>query len=357
MLAPWNYPLQLQLAPVVGALAAGCAVVMKPSEQAPATAALLAQLVPEYLDRDAVHVVSGGAEVAERLLTERFDHIFYTGGERVGRLVALAAAKHLTPLVLELGGACPAWVDASADIAVTARRLVWAKFLNAGQTCVAPNHVFVARTVHDELVDAVAAEIRRQFGDDPRRSRDFARLVSEAHFDRVAEHLDLETTGAGTLAVGGESDRGDRYIAPTVFSNVPTSARGLTEEIFGPILPIAPLDTVDEFIAVQRARPTPLAIYGFAARAAPLDLIERQTSSGAFGRNIAVAQLQVGGLPFGGVGASGYGAYRGRRSFEAFSHAKAVLAKPTRPDTLRIAIPPFSPRRSALIRRLITRSG
>ncbi|QCR18963.1 aldehyde dehydrogenase family protein [Agrococcus sp. SGAir0287] len=348
VIAPWNYPLQLQLAPVVGALAAGDAVVMKPSELAPATARLLAELVPAYLDDRAVRVVTGDADVASALLEQRWDHIFYTGGERVGRIVARAAAEHLTPTVLELGGACPVWVDRTADVAVAARRIVWAKLLNAGQTCIAPNHVFVDAPVRQRLEAELRAALAEQ-QPDPRTSADYGRMVSKSHLDRVVERL-----GDGTVVVGGEVDRDARYVAPTLLADVAIDAPAVTEETFGPILPIVPLASVEAFAALQRERPKPLALYAFGDRGV-LDRLERTTSSGAFGRNVAVAHVMVRGLPFGGVGASGHGAYHGRRSFDLFSHAKAVLAKPTRPETLALVFPPITEAKREVIRRLVLR--
>lgn len=351
IVAPWNYPVQLQLAPLVGALAAGCTVVLKPSELAPATAALLERLAPWYLDAEAVRVVTGGADTASALLDERFDLIFYTGGQRVARIVAEKAARHLTPTVLELGGACPVWVDRSADLMTAARRITWGKLLNAGQTCVAPNHVFVDRAVHAEFTTAVTHAIREQLGADPRKSADYGRILSRDHVDRLTAFLD-----DGAIVTGGDVDPDVRYVAPTVLSPVDPDAASVTEELFGPILPIVPLDGLDAFCQLQRDRPKPLALYAFARDRAVLDRIERETTSGAFGRNVAVAHLQVPGLPFGGVGESGYGAYHGRRSFDVFSHRKAVLSKPTVPDTLRLVTPPITPAKRALIRGLITRS-
>lgn len=351
IIAPWNYPVQLLLAPLVGALAAGCTAVLKPSEIAPATAALIERLAPWYLDTKAVRVVTGGPETATELLEEQYDIIFYTGGERVARIVAAAAARNLTPTVLELGGACPVWVDRSADLRTAARRIAWGKFLGAGQTCVAPNHVFVDRAVHGEFVQEVQAAIREQLGDDPRVSPDYGRIIHKAHLERLVGYL-----SDGVTALGGAHDAEARYLAPTVLDHVDAEAPSVAEEIFGPILPIVPLDGVDTFVALQRDRPKPLALYAFAGERGVLDRIERETTSGAFGRNVAVAHLQVPGLPFGGVGSSGHGAYHGKRGFDAFSHDKAILSKPTFPDTLQLVTPPITATKRALIRGLITRS-
>ncbi|MFT4235162.1 MAG: aldehyde dehydrogenase family protein [Microbacterium sp.] len=348
IIAPWNYPMQLQLAPLIGALAAGCTAVLKPSELAPATADVIARLVPRHLD--GVRVVTGGVDASQALLAEQFDVIFYTGGERVGKIVAHAAAENLTPTVLELGGTCPVWVDASADLEVAARRIVWAKLMNAGQTCVAPNHVWVDRRVSARFVEAAAREITAQAGL-ARDSADFGRIVSETHAQRLAGLL-----SDGQVVTGGDVEVDARFVAPTILTGVAQDAASVTEEIFGPILPVLEADGVSEFIEAQRARPRPLALYAFAQNRRVLDRIERETVSGGYGRNVAVAHLQVTGLPFGGVGASGYGAYHGKRSFDAFTHAKAVLAKPAHPDTLRVIIPPVTPTRRTIIRRLLTRS-
>ncbi|MCR8670318.1 aldehyde dehydrogenase family protein [Agrococcus sp. HG114] len=347
IIAPWNYPLQLALAPLVGAIAAGCAAVVKPSELAPTTSALLAELAPQHLDPRSVRVVEGGVDETTALLEQRWDLIFYTGGARVARVVAAAAAKHLTPTVLELGGKSPAYVHRSADIPAAARRIAWGKWLNAGQTCVAPDHIRVDREVADELVEELRRATAEQLGD-PRTSPDFARIVNGRHLERLRGLL-----ASGTAVVGGDVDEADRFVAPTILTDVDDASAVMQEEIFGPILPVLPVDGVDGFIETMRDAEKPLALYVFARDRDAVRRVERETSSGALGINIAVAHAGAAALPFGGVGESGSGAYHGKHSFDAFSHRKAVLSKPTGLDTLRMIYPPFSGRRGRLAKRLL----
>ncbi|WP_083587078.1 aldehyde dehydrogenase family protein [Agrococcus sp. Marseille-P2731] len=348
VIAPWNYPLQLALAPAIGAIAAGDAVAIKPSEVAPATSALLAKLVPAYLDERAVRVVEGGVDETTALLAERWDLIFYTGNGTAARIVAAAAAKHLTPTVLELGGKSPVYVHRSADLAVAADRIAWGKWLNAGQTCVAPDHVLVDREVEAELVAELRRATTEQLGD-ARTSPDFGRIVNERHVERLAGLL-----GGATVVTGGEVDGASRYMAPTILTDVTDGAPAMQEEIFGPILPVLPIDGVDGFIDAMRGAEKPLALYVFARDADAVRRVERETSSGAVGVNVAVAHVGAGNLPFGGVGESGSGAYHGKASFEAFSHRKPVLSKPTAIDTLRLIYPPFDQQwRRALVQRIL----
>ncbi|MFD4563849.1 aldehyde dehydrogenase family protein [Streptomyces sp. NPDC058467] len=323
VIAPWNYPLQLLLTPLLGALAAGNAVVAKPSELAPATSDVVARLLPRYLDTEAVAVVEGGIPETTALLAERFDHIFYTGNGTVGRIVMRAAAEHLTPVALELGGKSPAFVDRDADLAVVADRLARGKFLNAGQTCVAPDYVLTdpetARALEPELAQAVEA----LFGTEPRRSAEFGRIVNERHFDRLSSLLD-----SGRTVTGGDSDRATKYIAPTVLADVDPKAPVMREEIFGPILPIVTVADLDEAIGFINDRDKPLALYVFTESDTTRERIAAETSSGGLGFGLPLAHLTVSDLPFGGVGESGMGSYHGRYSIETFSHRKAVLEKP-----------------------------
>ncbi len=335
IIAPWNYPLHLALAPLVGAIAAGNAAVVKPSEVTPATSALLAKLVPAYLDPRSVRVVEGGVDETTALLEQRWDLVFYTGNATVARIVAAAAAKHLTPTVLELGGKSPVYVHRSADIPAAARRIAWGKWLNAGQTCVAPDHIRVDREVEAELVDELRRATARQLGD-PRSSPDFARIVNERHLERLRGLL-----GGGTVVAGGEHDAAERYLAPTILTDVAADAPAMQEEIFGPILPVLPVDGVDGFIDSMRGAPKPLALYVFAREREVIRRVERETSSGSLGINVVVAQTGAAALPFGGVGESGMGSYHGKHSFDAFSHRKAVLSKSTAIDTLQLIYPPF----------------
>ncbi|MFC8949577.1 aldehyde dehydrogenase family protein [Streptomyces rochei] len=323
VIAPWNYPAQLLLAPVVGALAAGNAVVAKPSELAPATSAALARLLPRYLDTDAVAVVEGGIPETTALLVERFDHIFYTGNGTVGRIVMRAAAEHLTPVTLELGGKSPAFVDRDADLDTVAARLVAGKFLNAGQTCVAPDYVLTDPETAAALESALVRAVEAQYGTDPARSTEYARIVNERHFDRLTGLLD-----SGRVVVGGGSDRSRKYLAPTVLADVAPDAPVMREEIFGPILPIVTVPGLDEAIDFVNDRDKPLALYVFSESDGTRERFAAETSSGGLGYGLPLAHLTVSDLPFGGVGESGMGNYHGRYSIETFSHRKAVLKKP-----------------------------
>ena len=352
VIAPWNYPVQLLLAPLVGALAAGNAVVLKPSELAPATSAAMARLIPQYLDPRAVAVVEGGVEDTTDLLAQRWDHIFYTGNGRVGRIVAAAAAEHLTPVTLELGGKSPAYVDASTDLATAAKRIAWGRFMNAGQTCVAPDYVLAERSIVPRLADALRDAVRDLYGDDPAQSPDYGRIVNDRQFERLTGML-----GSGTAAVGGDHDAETRYLAPTVLTDVAPDSPAMAEEIFGPILPILPVDGLDDAIRFIRAGDKPLALYVFTSSATTRRRILTETSSGAVGFGVPAAHLAVAGLPFGGVGESGAGAYHGERSLRTFSHEKAVLSKSLSPDTMQLIYPPYTEAKDRFARGLLRKLG
>ncbi|MFE4217095.1 aldehyde dehydrogenase family protein [Streptomyces sp. NPDC056844] len=323
VIAPWNYPVQLLLAPVAGALAAGNTVVAKPSELAPATSAALARLLPEYLDTDTLTVVEGGVPETTALLAERFDHIFYTGNGTVGRIVMAAAAKHLTPVTLELGGKSPAFVDRGTDLKTVAARLVSGKFLNTGQTCVAPDYVLTDPETAPALTDALAAAVEEQFGTDASQSPEYGRIVNERHFDRLVGLLD-----SGRTVTGGAHDRDTKYIAPTVLADVAPDSPVMQEEIFGPVLPVLTVDGLDEAIGFINDRDKPLALYAFTESPGVRERLLAETSSGGVGMGLPLAHLTVSDLPFGGVGESGMGNYHGRYSLETFSHRKAVLDTP-----------------------------
>ncbi|GGV35588.1 aldehyde dehydrogenase family protein [Streptomyces spectabilis] len=323
VIAPWNYPAQLLLVPVAGALAAGNAVVVKPSELAPATSALVADLLPRYLDTDAVAVVEGGVPETTALLTQRFDHIFYTGNGTVGRIVMRAAAEHLTPVTLELGGKSPVFVDAGVDTAETARRLARAKFANAGQTCVAPDYVLTDPDTARALEADLAKAVEELYGPDPAASDAYGRIVNERHFDRLSGLL-----GSGRVVTGGQTDRAAKYIAPTVLAGVRPDEPVMREEIFGPVLPIVEVADLDEAIAFINDRDKPLALYAFTDSADTRGRIAAETSSGGLGFGLPMAHLSVPELPFGGVGESGMGAYHGPHSIAVFSHRKARLDVP-----------------------------
>ncbi|MDX3732863.1 aldehyde dehydrogenase family protein [Streptomyces caniscabiei] len=323
VIAPWNYPAQLLLAPVVGALASGNAVVAKPSELAPATSAALAELLPAYLDADAVAVVEGGVPETTALLAERFDHVFYTGNGTVGRIVMRAAAEHLTPVTLELGGKSPVFVDRGTDLDVVADRLARGKFLNAGQTCVAPDYVLTDPETAAALEAALVRAVDALYGADPAASPEYGRIINERHFDRLSALLD-----SVRVVVGGGSDRTGKYIAPTVLADVDPKSPVMQEEIFGPILPLVTVSGLDEAIGFINDRDKPLALYVFSESSETRDRIAAETSSGGLGYGLPLAHLTVSDLPFGGVGESGMGNYHGRYSIETFSHRKAVLNKP-----------------------------
>jgi len=323
VIAPWNYPVQLLLTPIVGALAAGNAVVAKPSELAPATSAAVAHLLPAYLDTDAVAVVEGGIPETTALLAERFDHIFYTGNGTVGRIVMRAAAEHLTPVALELGGKSPAFVDRGTDLAVVADRLARGKFLNAGQTCVAPDYVLTDPETATALEPALARAVVDLYGTDPAASGEYGRIVNERHFDRLTGLLD-----SGRVVVVGVNDRTTKYFAPTVLADVDPKSPVMQEEIFGPILPIVTVPDLNAAIDFINDRDKPLALYTFTDSRDTRARIAAETSSGGLGHGLPIAHLTVPDLPFGGVGESGTGNYHGRCSIETFSHRKAVLEKP-----------------------------
>ena len=350
IIAPWNYPLQLLLAPLVPALAAGNTVVLKPSEVAPATAALMAELIPNYLDTSVVRVVTGGVDETTELLHEQFDHIFYTGNGTVGRIVMAAAAKHLTPVTLELGGKSPTIVAADADIEVAARRIAWAKFLNAGQTCVAPDYVLVDATVEDAFMGAMLRAVHDFYGDDPLVSPDYGRIVNERHWDRLTGLLDAG--GFDSTICGGHGKREARYFPPTVLAGVKPDSGLMQQEIFGPILPVITVDDVDEAVRFVNDRDKPLALYVFSSSDATIDRVIANTSAGGVCINHAVLQVGVGELPFGGVGPSGMGSYHGKAGFDTFTHRKSVLRKPVRPDPP-IMYPPYKSWKVKLVRRFL----
>jgi aldehyde dehydrogenase (NAD+) len=350
VIAPWNYPFQLQFGPLVGALAAGNAAVLKPSELTAASSALIATLVAEYLDDRVVRVVEGGPAETEALLEQRFDHIVYTGNGRVARTVMAAAAKHLTPVTLELGGKSPAIVLADADVESAARRIVWGKFLNAGQTCVAPDYVLVDAVIEDRFLGSVLRAVHDFYGDDPRSSPDFARIVNDRHFARLSGLLDAG--GYEAVVTGGIRDAATRYIAPTVVAGVETTSPLMSEEIFGPVLPVLTIGSADEAIAFVNDRDKPLALYVFGGDEAMIQRVVDSTSSGGVTVNHVVLHVAAPDLPFGGVGASGMGAYHGEAGFNTLTHFKPVLTRPARPDPP-VLYPPYKAWKQKLMRKLM----
>ncbi len=348
VIAPWNYPVQLLLVPMVAAIAAGNAVVAKPSELAPHTAAELVDLVDSLGDA-AIAVVQGGVAETTELLTQRFDHILYTGNSRVARIVMRAAAEHLTPVTLELGGKSPAIVSKHANIAVAAKRIAWGKFVNAGQTCIAPDYVLVERSVHDQLVKAIGENVESFYGSDVQASADFTRIVNEPHFHRLEKLLH-----DGTVAVGGQSDADTRYIAPTVLTGITKDDPVMAEEIFGPILPIIAVDSLDEaitFVSTGSAQgDKPLALYTFSESDDENDKVLAGCTSGGACVNGTLLHMSNPNLPFGGVGESGMGAYHGKFGFDTFSHHRAVHTRSTKLDPA-LLYPPYTEKKEKLLRK------
>jgi len=320
IMGPWNYPLQLILSPLVGALAAGNCAVLKTSELTPQSARVIAEIVRAAFSEEHVAVVQGDQEIARSLLAQRFDTVFFTGSSRVGRQVMAAAAKHLTPVTLELGGKSPCIVCEDAPVELAARRIIWGKMMNAGQTCVAPDYVLVDFKRYEELMAAMKAALERFYTLHPQQSPDFGRIVNRHHFDRLKGYL-----SDGTIAWGGDVDADELYIAPTLLTNVRADAAVMTEEIFGPILPIIPVRNVDEALAFVQARPAPLAVYLFTKDRALQQRVVYHIRCGSVCMNDVVVQLFGKDLPFGGVGESGFGSYHGKASFDAFTHFKSVL--------------------------------
>jgi aldehyde dehydrogenase (NAD+) len=344
IIGPWNYPLYLSLAPLVAAVAAGNCAVIKPSELAPATSALLAQALPLYVDPATVRIVEGDAAVTQELLAAGFDHALFTGGTEIGKKIMAAAAPTLTPVTLELGGKSPVIVAADADIDVAARRIAWVKLMNSGQTCIAPDYVLADRRIVDDLVGKIVANIHDFRSGEPDPA---LRIVNQRQFDRL---VSLISATDGTVVAGGRSDSATLRIEPTVILNPSPDEPAMTDEIFGPILPVLAVESLDRAVGFVNSRAKPLALYVFASSQVGRDLIDRIPSGGAVINHVAMHCL-VPSLPFGGVGASGMGAYHGRWGFEALSHRRAVLSKTAKPDP-RLVYPPYSGRALSIMRRM-----
>lgn len=336
IIGPWNYPWVLMISPLIGALAAGNTVMLKPSEISEHTSALLARLIPKYFPPEIVDIVEGGIEETTEILRQQFDHIFFTGGETVGKIVMTAAANHLTPVTLELGGKSPCIVDKEVDLEIAAKRIVWGKFLNAGQTCVAPDYLLVHRDIKDDLTRSLVTAIRKSLGDNPEKSNDYGRIINTPHFNRLVSLLEC-----GNIITGGSTNPETRYIEPTILDTIPETAPVMSEEIFGPILPVIPVDSTEDAIRFVNSRPKPLALYCFSENKAIQEKIIRETSSGGICVNDTIVHISSPHLPFGGVGTSGMGNYHGKASFDCFSHRKSVLKKTTRPDPS-LRYPPYS---------------
>ncbi len=347
IIGAWNYPIMLCLSPLTAAIAGGNAAVIKPSEGAPACADAIARLAPLYLDPEAISVVTGGVPETTALLEQSWDHIFFTGGPPIGKVVMAAAAKHLTPVVLELGGKNPTIVHASADLRVAARRIAQGRWMNAGQTCTAPDHVLVFKDVAKQFLLELKAAAIAFYGDDPQRSPDYGRIVNAHHFDRLTNLL-----GGGDIYHGGQHERDDLFIAPTILVNVAPDAPIMREEVFGPILPVLEIASVEEAIAAVNAQPSPLGLYIFSEDREVAERILAATGSGDAAVNDCTIQPLVRELPFGGVGNSGMGKYHGEWGFRAYTNARGVLYRGAKFDPA-VRYPPYSAHQR--LRRLVAR--
>ena len=346
IMGTWNYPINLLLAPLVGALSGGNTVVLKPSEISAATSAMLAKFIPQYLDPEAVIVVEGGIPETDDLLACQFDYIFFTGSGPVGKIVMGKAAKNLTPVTLELGGKSPAIVMDDTAVKVAAKRIAWGKFMNAGQTCIAPDYVLIHPSIENEFLDEMKKSLQEFYGQDAKTSPDYCRIVNDRNFQRLEKFLDN-----GELFCGGQKDSKDRYIEPTILKLSSTDVPVMQEEIFGPILPVIKIKGLDWAINFINARPKPLSLYLFSKSSSVRERVLEETSSGGVCINDVVMHMPSPYIPFGGIGPSGMGHYHGRRSFETFTHQKGIMNKATWPD-FPIRYAPYTPANLKWIKRL-----
>ncbi len=340
IIGPWNYPFSLTLQPLISALAAGNTAVLKPSELSASTSKLISTIIPKYFPKDVVQVIEGDGKTAEELLLNPFDHIFFTGGSSIGKKVMAAAARNLTPVTLELGGQSPAIVIKGADISTTANRLIWGKGLNAGQTCIAPNHLLVEEEIKQPLITSMKSSIQNFYGANPLDSEHLAKIINANHFKRLSNLIDTAREN-NKIVIGGEYDFERLKIAPTLVEIEDINSSIMEEEIFGPILPIISVTNLDKAIEKVLAKPRPLALYLFGGNESDQEIILNKTSSGNVCVNDVVLQAGIPTLPFGGVGASGIGNYHGLAGFETFSHQKSILKKPFWPD-LKFRYPPYN---------------
>jgi len=346
MISPWNYPISLVVKPLVGAIAAGNNVIIKPSEVAPACSRLFAELVPLYMDENNVKVIEGAVEETTQLLKQRFDHIMYTGNTAVGKIVMRAASEHLTPVTLELGGKSPVIITKKANIDLAAKRITWAKFTNLGQTCVAPDYALIDSSVKSEFLDRMNHYVKEFYGSDVQKSPDYSRIINERHCDRIQGLLNGH---GGKVVMGGDVDKSDRYVAPTIVIDPSKDSKLMQEEIFGPVLPVLTINNLDEAIEYINDNEKPLALYLFSSDSGEKNKVVKETSSGALSINDLVLHVHVSELPFGGVGHSGMGAYNSKRTFDTFSHEKPVLEKATWLDPY-IRYPPYNDTKIKLLK-------
>lgn len=335
VIAPWNYPFQLLMAPLVGAISAGNCVILKPSEYTKNTSHIINKIIEEIFEEKYVAVVSGGVETSTALLNEKFDYIFFTGSVEVGRIVMQAAAKNLTPVTLELGGKSPCIVHKDVDIKLAARRIAWGKFINAGQTCVAPDYLFIHKDIKEEFFTAMKKVIKEFFGDNPKESTDLPRIVSQRHFKRLEGFLKQ-----GDIIIGGDSDEKDLYISPTIINNVNWKMSIMKEEIFGPIFPVVEYQNIDEVIDKVNEHPRPLAVYIFSKNKIIQQRVLKNIHFGGGCINDTIMHVASTTIPFGGVGNSGVGSYHGKTSFDTFSHKKSIVNKSNIID-ISLRYPPY----------------
>lgn len=326
IVSPWNYPFQLLINTLIGSISAGCCTILKPSPDSANIAKVMEEMISECFDSNYISVVQGGKETNTILFSQRFDLIFFTGSPKVGKVVMRAAAENLTPVVLELGGKSPCIVDAHANIDVAAKRIVWGKFINAGQTCIAPDYLFVHKSIKEELLTKIVANILLMYGPDIKQSRFYPRIITDQAFNRLVGLMN-----EGKIYTGGEVDAKERFIAPTVIDNVEPHFLIMQEEIFGPILPVMTFDNIDQAISYVNTQEKPLAFYYFGKNKKAKEVLSQTTSGGAC-INDTIMHVANHNLPFGGVGNSGMGKYHGKESFLAFSNRRAVVTTPTWPD-------------------------
>ena len=333
IIAPWNYPVQLLLNPLVGALSAGCTAMLKPSPYVPNVSRVLTDMIRTTFRPEQVAIVEGNRDVNQMLLHERWDIIFFTGSPSLGKMVMEAAAKHLTPVVLELGGKSPCIIDKDADLKVAAKRVAWGKALNAGQTCIAPDYLMIHEDVKDKFLQLLVKEWKHLLTKDPQKAKHFVRIVSDKALDRLISYLPassptspLKGESEGSIYYGGHYDKAERYLSPTILTNVSPDAPVMQEEIFGPIFPVLTFKEIDEVITFVTEREKPLALYYFGTNG---DYVLRHTSSGGACVNDVIMHIVNHKVPFGGVGHSGMGSYHGKESFLAFSHRRSVISTPT----------------------------
>ena len=346
ILSPWNYPFMLTVVPLIAAVAAGNCAVVKPSAYAPASSAMIAKMCAELFDAAHVAVIEGGRRENEALLEQRYDVIFFTGSATVGRTVLQAAARDLTPTVLELGGKSPCIVDATTNLKITARRIAWGKYVNAGQTCVAPDYLLVHASVKDELVARIKEATRVLFGGQPLENADYSKIINNKHFDRLMSLMEGQT-----VVYGGRADPVSLKIEPTILDDVSWDAPIMQEEIFGPILPVLTYDSLEEAVSLINSRPKPLALYLFTAKREVERYFLDRVSFGGGCLNDTVVHLSAPSLPFGGVGASGFGSYHGKAGFDAFTHYRSILSKSKFID-IPVRYPPYTESKLKFLKRL-----